>query len=32
LEERIENVVDDLLHRFTHPRSMRNCASKRKQS
>ncbi len=31
-EERIEDVIDDLLHRFAHPRSMRNCAPKRKQS
>jgi hypothetical protein len=32
LEERVENAIDDLLHRFTHPRSMRNCRPKRKQS
>ncbi len=30
LKERIENIVDDSLHRFTHPQSMRNCAAKRK--
>ena len=32
LEERIENVIDDLLHRFAHSRIMRNCAPKRKPS
>jgi len=32
LEEGIENLLDDPLHRFAHGWSMRNCAPKRKQS
>ena len=30
-EERSEYFVDDSLHRFTHPESMRNCLGKRKR-
>jgi AcrR family transcriptional regulator len=31
LEERTQNVINELLHRLAHGRSMENCASKRKQ-
>lgn len=30
-QERSEYFVDDSLHRFTHPESMRNCLGKRKR-
>ena len=32
LEERTEDIVDQLLNRLTHGRSMENCVPKRKQS